>query len=77
MAYQDDAEAVMPEGQKPMRITRLTLRPHIVVAAGTDLDRVQRLVTQAHDACYIANTLNAEVVVEPTIEHSNARQVTE
>jgi len=68
LAYQDDAEAVMPEDQKPMRITRVTLRPRIVVAAGTDLDRVGRLVARAHDACFIANSLSAEVVVEPTIE---------
>jgi organic hydroperoxide reductase OsmC/OhrA len=68
LAYQDDAEAVMPEDQKPMRITRVTLRPRIVVAAGTDLERVGRLVARAHDACFIANSLSSEVVVEPTIE---------
>lgn len=68
LAYRDDAEAVMPEDEKPMRITRITLRPRIVVAAGADLDRVRRLVARAHDSCFIANTLNAEIVVDPTIE---------
>ncbi len=67
IAYEDEAEAVMPEDHEPIRITRITLRPRIVVAAG-DPDRVRRLVDKAHDACFIANTLNAEMVIDPTIE---------
>ncbi|MDP9384571.1 MAG: OsmC family protein [Actinomycetota bacterium] len=69
IAYEDEAKAVMPEDQEPIRITRITLRPRIVVASG-DPDRVRRLVDKAHDACFIANTLNAEMVIEPTIEAS-------
>ena len=72
LAYEDDAEAVMPEDQQPMRITRIALRPRIVVAAGADLDRVRRLVAKAHDDCYVANTLNAEIVIEPIIEVATA-----
>ncbi len=68
LSYRDDAEAVMPEGQQPMRITQITLRPRIVVGMGSDVDRVGRLVTQAHDGCFIANTLTAEVVLDPVIE---------
>jgi organic hydroperoxide reductase OsmC/OhrA len=75
LAYEDEAEAVMPGDQQPMRITRITLRPRIVVAAGTKLDRVRRLVDRAHDGCYIANTINAEIVVEPTIEHATDEAV--
>ena len=69
LEYEDDAEAVMPEDQTPMRITQITLRPRIVVAPGMNLDRVKRLVDRAHDGCYIANTVNAEIAVKPTIEH--------
>lgn len=69
LAYQDDAEAQMPARRERMRITQITLRPQIVVAPGTDLAHVVDLVDQAHDGCYIANTLNANVVLEPAIEH--------
>lgn len=72
VAYDDDAEAEMPEGEKPVRITRIILRPRILVAAGTDLDRVRRLVDRAHHGCYIANTLTAEIVLEPVIDHAPA-----
>lgn len=52
-----------------MRITRILLRPRIVLSADTDLGRVRRLVERAHEECFIANTLAAEVVIEPKLEH--------
>jgi organic hydroperoxide reductase OsmC/OhrA len=68
LEYRDEAEAVMPEEEQPMRITRIVLRPRIVVGAGTDGDRVGRLVELGHRQCFIANSLNTKVVVEPVIE---------
>lgn len=70
LGYEDEAEALMPDDAKPVRITRVTLRPRIVVSPEADLGQVERLVARAHDGCFIANTLTAEVIVEPTIEHA-------
>jgi organic hydroperoxide reductase OsmC/OhrA len=70
LAYDDEADAVMPEDVRPVRITRITLRPRIVVAAGADLEKARKLVGRAHHACYIANTVNAEIVIEAVIEHA-------
>ncbi|MDX6548894.1 MAG: hypothetical protein QOG33_2444 [Gaiellales bacterium] len=67
LAYSDDAEAVMPEDDKPVRITRITLRPQIVVAADNDPERVLRIVQKAHHECYVANSLTSEIVIEPAI----------
>jgi organic hydroperoxide reductase OsmC/OhrA len=67
LAYDDDAEGLMPEDEEPMRITEITLRPRIVVAPGADLGRVARLVERAHEHCYIANTLNARIKLEPEV----------
>ncbi len=72
LSYDDEADAVMPDDERPVRITRITLRPRIVVAAGADLDKARKLVGRAHSACYIANTVNAEIVIEPVIEHARA-----
>jgi organic hydroperoxide reductase OsmC/OhrA len=66
--YEDDAEAEMPEQDLPMRLTRIVLRPRIVVRAGTSEERVKHLCELAHHECYIANTLATEVEVEPTVE---------
>lgn len=67
VAYHDDAEAEMPEDNKPMRITRIVLRPRIVVRGEHPLDKIERLVRIGHDECFIANSLSSEVVVEPVI----------
>ena len=66
-SYRDETEAVMPEDDEPMRITRIVLRPAVVVAAGIPEERVLRIVEKAHEECYVANSLSAQVVLEPTI----------
>jgi len=68
VAYEDEGEGVMPEDDKPMRITRIVLRPRITVAGDVAEDRVRHLVDVAHRECFIANSLRTEVVVEPVIE---------
>ncbi|WP_062390049.1 OsmC family protein [Demequina iriomotensis] len=69
--YDDEAEGVMPRtvrlGETGLRLTRIVLRPRIV-ARGASAARIAELVEQAHHECYIANSLLADVVVEPSIE---------
>jgi organic hydroperoxide reductase OsmC/OhrA len=65
--YRDDAEGEMPDDDSPMRITRITLRPHITIRGAVDDDRVRHLVDVAHRECFIANSLTTEVFVEPAI----------
>jgi organic hydroperoxide reductase OsmC/OhrA len=66
--YEDDAEAEMPEDDPPVRITRIVLRPRIVVRPGPTEERVRHLAELAHEECYIANSLNSEVVLEARVE---------
>lgn len=75
--YTDDAEGLMPGRERPMRITRITLRPHVVVAPGSDVSRVDELMHEAHEGCFIARSLTSEVVLEPTVsvaEHPTAAE---
>lgn len=69
--YHDDATAEMPEGDLPIRITTITLRPRIVVRGPADRPelraRIDRLVGIAHQECFIANSLRSEVHVVPTV----------
>jgi organic hydroperoxide reductase OsmC/OhrA len=71
--YEDDADAEMPEDDPPVRLTRITLRPRIVVKPGPTEERVKHLVHVAHEECYIANSLNTEVLVEPRIEFASVQ----
>lgn len=66
--YTDDAEGLMPGRERPMRITRITLRPQVLVAAGSDVSRFEELMHEAHQGCFIASSLTSEVVLEPTVE---------
>jgi organic hydroperoxide reductase OsmC/OhrA len=66
--YTDEAEATMPESEEPVRITRISLRPRIVVSSLATEERVLRLAELAHERCYIANSLRSEVAVEPRVE---------
>ena len=66
-AYEDRAEALMPEDDKPVRLTTITLRPRITLATGPSEQRVRQLVELAHHECYVANSLRTKVRVEPEI----------
>jgi organic hydroperoxide reductase OsmC/OhrA len=72
VSYVDEAEAVMPEDDKPMRITEIVLRPHIVIAGEADEERVRDFVERAHAHCYIANSLRSDITIEPRIEFAPA-----
>jgi organic hydroperoxide reductase OsmC/OhrA len=67
LRYSDDAEAEMPEAERPIRVARIRLRPEILMAVGPTEERVRRLVEQAHRECFIANSLKSDIAIEPTI----------
>jgi organic hydroperoxide reductase OsmC/OhrA len=72
VSYEDSAEALMPDDDKPVRITGITLRPRVVVASG-DPDRVRALMERAHHDCFIANSVNAVITIEPEILCADGR----
>ncbi|HEX5380066.1 MAG TPA: OsmC family protein [Phenylobacterium sp.] len=65
--YADDAEGIMGEvAPGRLAVTRVALRPAIdwEGAAPTPAE-LERLHHEAHEECYIANSVKTEVVVEP------------
>ena len=68
LGYEDHAEAQMSEEDRPMRLSRITLRPRIVIGPGVKEERVLRFTEMAHKQCYVANSLSTDVVVEPKVE---------
>jgi organic hydroperoxide reductase OsmC/OhrA len=65
--YEDHAEGFMPEDDKPIRITRIVLRPRIVVKGAADEAAVRKAVEIGHEQCFIANSLKTDVRIEPKI----------
>jgi len=60
-AYEDDPEGTM-DGT---RFVRVVLRPRIAFEADVDPEQIESLHHRAHELCFIANSVNCPVEVEP------------
>ena len=65
-SYTDSAEGEMGRiGPGKMAIVRVTLRPDVVFNGDApDTGTLDRLHHEAHERCFIANSLNSEIVIE-------------
>ena len=67
-SYEDDAIGVLEKNAAgKLAITRVTLRPKIVWSAGVSVsaDDLAKLHHDAHEGCFIANSVTTEVTVTP------------
>lgn len=65
-AYEDEAEGVMtPNEAGKLHISTVTLRPRLTVEGEADPAIVAECHHRAHDECYIAHSIKADVRVEP------------
>jgi organic hydroperoxide reductase OsmC/OhrA len=63
-SYRDNPEGLLEKNAEGrMAITRVTLRPQIEMKG--DASKLADLHHQAHEACFIANSVRTEVSVEP------------
>ncbi len=69
--YEDTARALMPEADRPVRITRIDLHPVITVRGAIDPEKLAHLVRVAHHECFIANSLNGDIRVTPEFHISD------
>jgi organic hydroperoxide reductase OsmC/OhrA len=66
--YADDAAGTLARDERGRQaITRIVLRPRVRFAPdrAPDATALARLHHDAHEACYIANSLRSEIAVEP------------
>lgn len=69
--YADDAVATMAQSGIGGHFTEATLRPHVVVTSPAMLDKAIALHEDAHQACFIANSVNFPVRHEPVVTVAN------
>ena len=65
VSYVDQATAVMDLAADPPRLTSIDLHP--VVTVRGDAEETLALLAEAHDQCYIANSLLTPVVLHPVV----------
>jgi organic hydroperoxide reductase OsmC/OhrA len=71
LEYEDRAGGTMEEtADGGGRFLEVTLRPAITVTAESDLETAQRLHHDAHEKCFIANSVNFPVGCEPVIRRA-------
>ena len=64
LSYEDQAEGLMAKNAEgKTAITRVTLKPRI--ESDADTAALAEIHHKAHEACFIANSVTTEVVVEP------------
>lgn len=67
VGYHDVATGEMPDDDRPVRITKIVLRPRITVRGDVSDERIRHLVEIGHRECYIANSITTDITIEPTI----------
>ena len=70
LAYEDEAFGIMAEAPRPGRFTEVVLRPRVTVTKGADTALAAKLHDRAHAECFVANSVNFPVRIEPSIVES-------
>lgn len=65
--YADEAEGTMEERGGEGRFVRAILRPRVTIAEGADAVKARDLHREAHEKCFIAQSVNFPVDCEPEI----------
>lgn len=68
VSYHDEATGELVRAQDGMyRIESVVLRPRVVIADPTKLERAHRLLEKAERACLISRSVSCTVTMEPTV----------
>ena len=71
-SYRDAAEGLMAQNADGSgQFVSVTLRPQITVSRSADIAKARELHHDAHTRCFIANSINTPVAVEPVINSSD------
>jgi len=67
VAYADHGTGTLAMRDGKMRMVEIVLRPRVKVAEAGEVERAHALHEKAHANCFMSNSVNFEVRVEPTV----------
>lgn len=70
VSYVDDATGSMGMDQGKVRFTEVTLHPKVKIEPGDNLEQAQAFHKDAHEVCFIANSVSFPVRNEPVTIHT-------
>lgn len=70
--YKDDCEGILAlDNQSHGKFEQITLKPTITITDASKIEKAKELHQLAHKFCFIAQSLNVNVSIEPTINSQN------
>jgi organic hydroperoxide reductase OsmC/OhrA len=70
-AYHDEAWGKMEMLDGKLRFSEVILRPVVTITTTSNLDKARRLHHDAHETCFIANSVNFPVLNEAIVEYAD------
>lgn len=67
VSYGCDAEGLLEFADGKYRMTRVTLRPKVVVKSAEAVAPTEKALHDAHNNCVVSNSINSAVVFEPEV----------
>lgn len=67
-AYSDHGVGTLAMRDGKMRMVEVVLHPRVALADPAQAERAQALHAKAHANCFMSNSVNFEVRIEPTVE---------
>ncbi len=66
--YHDHATGTLAIKDGKMRMVQVVLRPQVTITDAAQLERATTLHGKAHEHCFMSNSVNFEVVVQPDVK---------
>jgi len=71
VSYSSEAKGMLEFVDGGYQFTKIVLKPTIVVESEDAIEQTEKTLHDAHARCLIANSIKAEVIVEPNIKVKN------
>lgn len=65
--YSSAAEGLLEKTAEGHRITKIVLRPRLVITDAAAADRAKRILERSEQLCLISRSIKSEVVLEPEV----------
>lgn len=67
-SYFSSAEGKLEKVDNKFKFTEIILKPVITIPEGVDEEKALRIIKKSEDNCLISNSINAKIILQPTIE---------
>lgn len=66
-SYESEAVGTLEKTDSGFQITRIVLKPRLVISDENLVDRARRILEKAEQHCLISNSMKTEIDLEPTV----------